>query len=425
MRLEPPASTGSPLRSLRERNARIFFAGLGLSSIGTWAHNTAVVLLVRELGGGGLELGVAAACQFGPMLLLGLQAGALADRSDRLRLTIRLQIALAVVATALGLIVLAGEATIPVVYAATAVFGTLSAFDNPTRRTLATELVPPEYLGNMLALNTSVMTGSRIFGPALAALLAAATSTSWVFLFNGVSYVAVLIALTRLDTSRFHRIDPAPRSTSPVRDALRALWAVPALRITLITFAVVSTFAYNHAVALPLLVTDRLGVEDAAFGWLLSVMSVGNVLGALFIARLERTPNHWVFGAAAALALSLGALSFSTSLLVALPLVFLFGLTATAFVNSSNNVVQERIDPQMRSRALALTSVLFLGSTPIGGVITGVVGDTAGALWANLYGALISACAAVVGWLVWRRTLGRDAGPPSAVRHDGRSERAR
>ena len=102
--------------------------------------------------------------------------------------------------------------------------------------------------------------------------------------------------------------------------------------------------------------------------------------------------------------MSLGVLAFSTSVPMAFVLVIVFGLTATAFVNSSNNVVQERIDPGMRSRALALTSVLFIGSTPIGGPITGIIGDTAGALWANLYGAIIAGAAAVVGWLALRRT---------------------
>ncbi|MEM9606762.1 MAG: MFS transporter [Actinomycetota bacterium] len=416
-------SSNHPLRSLKERNARVFFAGLGLSAIGTWAHNTAVVLLVRELGGGGLELGIAAACQFGPMLLFGLHAGAFADRSDRFRLTIRLQMALAVVAFGLGIIVLTDNATLSIVYGATVVFGGLTALENPTRRTFATELVPPENLGNILALNTSVMTGARIFGPALAALLAEVTSTAWVFLGNGISYAAVLVALLRMDQTRLHRLERARPSGSPVRDVLRELWGIPTLRITLIAFAVISTFAYNHSVSLPLLVSDRLQEDDAVFGWLLSAMSVGNVIGALTVARFDRTPNAWVFGAAGALALSLGALSFSTSLAIAIPLVIAFGFSATAFVNSSNNVVQERIDPTFRSRALALTSVLFIGSTPIGGPITGIIGDTAGAVWANLYGAIISAVAATVGWFVLRRVLATDGVGRGAVGHDGGSQR--
>ena len=186
-----------------------------VSTIGTWAHNTAVVLLIRDLGGGGVELGVAAACQFGPMLLLGLKAGALADRSDRYRRTMHFSMVLAIIALTLGVIVFSDAVNIGIVYAMTLMFGTASAFENPTRRSFVTDLVPSEQVGNVLSLNTTVMTGARMFGPAIAAVIATATSVGWVFLLNGLSYVALLVAMRQIDRSRLHTVTMPPQVTPP------------------------------------------------------------------------------------------------------------------------------------------------------------------------------------------------------------------
>jgi predicted MFS family arabinose efflux permease len=281
--------------------------------------------------------------------------------------------------------------------------GMLSAFDNPARRTLATELVPPRDLTNILSLSTSVITGSRMLGPAIAAVVANLAGTAWVFIGNGVTYLVFLVALTRMDTSRFHRIETAPKSATPIRDGLHEVWRVPSLRITLVVFAVVSTFAFNYLVAFPLLVSDRLMQDDAMFGWLLSVMSLGNVMGSLLVARLVDVSYRWMYGAIVALSLSLGVVAVSTNVALTFVFVIPLGMAATAFVNSSTVIVQQHTNPQMRSRVLALTSVLFLGSTPIGGPITGVVGDLFGAMWASLYGAIIAAAATVLGVLAMRR----------------------
>lgn len=401
----------SPLRSFRERNVRIFFGGLWISTIGTWAHNIAMVLLVQELGGTGVELGIAAACQFGPLLLLGLYAGAVADRVDRYRTTLRLQAAMGVVALVLAAVIFAGAVNLALVYGLTLIFGTLSAFDNPTRRTLSTELVPAENMGNILALGTSVMTSARVVGPALAALLAAAHGTEWVFLLNGISYLSFLFAMARLDRSRFHPIEPGERSKSPVREGLSAVWSVPMLRSALVIFAVISTFAYNHSVGLPLLVVDSLDRDDVAFGWLMSMMSIGNVMGSLLVARMHHISDVWVHRVGLCLGLALGALALSPSLWVALILVVPFGMSGTAFVNVTTVVTQQDVSPQMRSRVLAITAVLFIGSTPIGGPITGFVGDTVSGRWANLYGAIISIVIAAGGMIVTSRRRALATGP--------------
>jgi len=368
---------------------RIFFGGIAISNIGTWAQLTVLILLVRQLGGGGLELGIITACRFAPLLFLGLHAGAVADRVDRHRRTMQLQAALGVMALGLGVVDWLDLETLPVLYGISTAQGFLTAFDNPTRRTMVTEMVPPEQLANVLSLSTTVMTGSRLFGPALGAVLATTIGTHGAFLLNGFSYLFFLFAMNSMDTSRFHLLPKSPKSATPIRDGLREMWADPVLRITIGGFALVATFAFNHTVAFPLTVTDRLQKPDEYYGYLLSVMSIGSIAGSLFVARLLVVSQRFMLISAALLGASLAAFSFATTAWAAFLLVIPLGAGMTAYMNSSNIIVQQRTSPEMRSRVLALISVIFLGSTPIGGPITGVIGDMSGALWANLYGALI------------------------------------
>lgn len=400
----------NPLRSFRERNVRIFFSGLAVSGVGMWAQTTAVVLLVRALGGQGLELGIVTACQFLPLMLLGLYAGAIADRTDRRRLTIIVQALMGIEAVVLGLVDLADLETLPIVYSLTLVSGTLNAFGNPARRTLSTELVPDSQLANVVSLGTSVITGARIVGPAIAALMAARFGTGLVFLAAACSHVAFLLATARMDTGRFHPLRPAPPSRTPIRDGLREVWSERSLRVVLVVFGIVSTVALNFQVGFPLLVADRLMEDEVVFGWLLSAMSVGNVLGALLTARLTVVSMSWSFGTAAAVAVTLGALALAPNTFLAFACAVPLGMSTAAFVTSSTVVIQQGTDPGIRSRVLALTTVLFLGSKPLGGPITGLVGDAAGAVWANLYGALVAAAVVAAAVMYSRTVRSRDLG---------------
>jgi len=400
--------------SLSERNVRIFFTGLGLSNIGTWAQTTAVVLLVTRLGGEGLEIGLAVAAQFLPVLLLGLQAGSIADRRDRHRMTLLTQVGMAIQAFALGLLDLAGLATIPLVCAMTAVYGTLSAFDIPARRAFATELVPPERLANVLSLSTSVMTGARIFGPSIAAFVAAEVGTAWVFLGNGVSFLAMIGGLLRIDRSRLHRVPAPTRSPHPIREGLRAVGSDPAMRVLLVVFSLVATFSFNHLVYLPLVVRDQLGASEQTFGWVLSCMGIGNVLGALLVARLVVVPLAWFYVPTIALGASMSAIAFATRNEMVFLLAIPMGMAMTALISSAGVILQQRFDASMRARLMALTSVILMGSTPIGGPVTGWIADDAGVVPATLYGGVIAIIAGGLGLLCARAAQNRSATPNEA-----------
>jgi MFS family permease len=382
-------------RSLRERNARIFFLGLLVSNVGTWLQLTATSVLVYHLTHQATDVGLTIASQFLPMLLLGAWAGALADRVNRRKMTLITQSLLALQAAILAVLDLTGVINLPLVYALSLAVGVVNAFDNPARRGFVTELVDPEDIPNAMALNTAVMTGSRIFGPALAAVLISSIGTGWCFAINSVSFLAILFALLTIDVSQLRPVVMAPPGGTPVRDALRVVWHNKRLLLVFVLLAVVSTFAFNYNVSLVRLADKRFGNEDL-FGLLLAAVSVGSLLGALFTAGRQVVSlrffiaNTMVLGASG-IALA-WAPSFTAALVVAVPL----GFGGAAFISASNSISQQECPPEMRSRLLALIAVAFLGSTPIGAPITGWIGDNVSAEWSLAYGSVITLVSAGV-----------------------------
>lgn len=379
----------STFRALREPNARWFFAGILVSNIGSWIQLTAMSLLVYRLSGSATPVGVTVALQFVPMLLLGAWAGALADRHDRRRLAIVTEIGMAIQAFALGITDLLGWISIPVVYVAAFVLGVLGALNNPARRGFVTEIVAPEDISNAMALNTATMTGSRVIGPAVAAVLLGPLGTGWLFILNGVSFAAILLALARINLSRLHPVERARPGGRPVRDAVSWVRRDPVMGPIFVVFVVVSTFGFNYNVVLPKLADDHWG-GDQWFGWLLATVSLGMVAGALVTARLEVVSVGWFWGNAGLVGLSCIALAAAPNLVTALVLSLPLGFSGAVFIAAMNAITQNRCPPVMRGRLMALTAVAFLGSTPIGGPISGWVADGVGSRWSLAYGGVVT-----------------------------------
>ena len=388
----------STFRSLRHRNARLFFAGLAVSNVGTWLQFTAMGLLVYRLTGRSTDLGITVALQFLPMLLLGAWAGAIADRHDKRLLAFATQGALAVQALTLGVLDLTGLVNLPIVYGLSLALGIANAFDNPARRGFVTELVEPDEIPNAVSLNTAVMTGSRIFGPALAALLVGPLGTGWLFTLNGLSFTAILVSLAMIDTTQRHPAPRAARGGTPVRDALRFISGTPTMFAAFLAFIVVATFGFNYNVALPKLADEHWG-GDHWYGWLLTVVSVGSLAGALMTARLSRVTLRWFAGNGMLLGVAGVGVAWAPNLVWAMVWSVPLGIGGAGFVTGMNALTQQECPPEMRGRVLALTAVAFLGSTPIGGPITGLVGDAIGSRWSLGYGAIISLVTVLA--LIW------------------------
>ncbi|MEY2967439.1 MAG: hypothetical protein RIQ64_66 [Actinomycetota bacterium] len=379
----------SAFRSLRNRNAKYFFAGVLVSNVGTWMQFTASAFLLYRLTGKATDLGLNVMFQFLPMLLLGAWAGAIADRHNRRKMTLITQTALAAQSLALGVLDLTGNINIGVVYVLSLALGVVNAFDNPARRGLVTELVDVEDIPNAVSLNTAVMTGSRIFGPALAAALVGPLGTGWLFVINGLSFAAILLGILVMDVSLLRVAPPAPRGGKPVREAIGFIRNDHVLRPLFVVLVIVSTFAFNYSVVLPKLADARWGSENS-FGWLLAVVSVGSLVGSLMTAGRETVSLRWFNWSVFVLAVSNIALAWAPNLACAFVFAVPLGAGGAGFIASVNSISQVMSPPSMRGRLLALGAVAFLGSTPVGGPVTGWIADHVSPEWSLGYGGVIA-----------------------------------
>lgn len=389
-------------RSLRERNARVFFLGLLVSNVGSWLQLTAMSLLVYRLTGKATDVGLIIATQFLPTLLLGAWAGAVADRVNRRKMTLITQALLTVQALALGVLDLSGHVSLGALYALSFAVGIINALDNPARRGFVTELVDPVDIPNAMSLNTAVMTGSRIFGPALAAVLTKSIGTGWCFIINGGSFLAILFALFSINVATLRPVVTAKRGGTPVRDALRFIGRNSRLLMVFVVLAIVSTFAFNYNVSLVRLADKRFGDKEL-FGWLLASVSVGSLIGSLRTARLQVVSLRYFLVNTAVLGVSGIALAWAPNFGWAMVLAVPMGVGGAGFISATNSIAQQECPAEMRSRLLALMAVAFLGSTPIGSPITGLIGDRVSAEWSLGYGGVITlASVCVAGFMLVR-----------------------
>ena len=384
-------------RSLHHRNFRLFFAGQLVSQTGTWLSMVTQTLLVLKLTDSGVALGLLMAFQFGPMLLLGAYAGAVADRSDKRKMLITLQALAMAQSLVLGLVVLAGAASVPVIYALAAAQGIITAFDNPVRRSFVVEMVPTADLPNAVSLNSAVMTGSRVFGPAIAGVLVLTVGYGWPFIIDGFSYVAVIGGLLLMRPSELFRSPPMPHRKGQVRQGLRYIRSEPNLLVPLIMMAMIGTFAFNFQVTVPLLVDGPLSGGTGTFTLLFSVLSLGSLIGALGTARRTGVTPQQLINAAAAFGVAMVLLALAPNLGVAFPVAVLLGLASIAFMTTSTAIVQLLAGAEYRGRVLAIQAMVFLGSTPIGGPIVGWVSDAVGPRAGIALGAVACFAAAAYG----------------------------
>jgi MFS family permease len=405
-------ATHDTFRSFDSRNFRLFFSGQIVSQAGTWMQSVAIVWVVLDLTGSGLALGLVTAAEFLPILLLGAWAGVITDRVDRHRMMLATQGAFLALAFALSVLTLTGNATVPALFALSLVFGTINAFDNPSRRALVVELVGEDDVPNAVGLNSALMTGSRVVGPALAGLLIAGPGAGVAFAVNTVTYVAVIAALARMDRSQFRAAPRVAKAKGQLREGFRYVWRTPDLRLPLIMVAVIGMLAFNYQVSLPLIAERTFGGTATTFTLLFATMSLGSVAGALLVARQTDLGLGFLLRAGTGLAVSSFALALAPTLLLAFLASLAVGFTNVLIISGANAVVQLRAAVLMRGRVLALLSVVFLGSTPIGSPIIGFVAEELGPRAAVGLGGVATALA--VAWTAYQvrahETAGETAG---------------
>ncbi len=388
------------------RNFRLFSVGQVVSVTGTWMQAVAAAWLVLQLTGSSVALGVQAALNFGPILIVGAWGGALADRLDKRRILIATQSAFAVLALALWAVVFTGVVELWMVFALSLLTGVVTAIDNPARQSFYAEMVGDKDLTNAVSLNSAVMTGTRIVGPALAALLIATVGLAPSFLFNAVSYLAVIGALWAMRPDELYRIAASEPGKGRIREGLAYVRRTPELLLPLAWMAVIFTFSFNFSVLFPVLAVNTFHGSAGSYGALLSTLGVGSLIGALAMARQQRPGLRRLAGAAVVF----GAVSvlvavapwFWVELLAMVPL----GIVSMVFMITGNSTLQLTSHPNMRGRVMALYGIVFLGGTPIGAPIAGWMADRFDPRIAIAVGGALAVATGLVGlWMLARRRL--------------------
>jgi MFS family permease len=365
-------------RSLSNRNIRRYLIGVSLSHLGLWMETTAVLWLLLELTGSGTALGIHSVVRFGPMLLFGAHGGLLTDRVERLKLLKITQSLHALSAVVMIGVVLMPDPSVLAIYLLGFAHGCINAVDNPLRRGFIRDLSSDKELPNAVALNSTAGTINRTFGPALGGMTIAAFGVLWCFVINAVSYAAVLIALSLIDRNKLRPPHYAPTGRGQVRAAFRYALDDPQIWRTLVVVAAVGTFAWNYGVLMPVYATATMGGDAALYGLMLSTVGAGSFVGALVTARSSGPQDRRMHGALAIIVAAMVATALAPSVLVASIALFVLGGAGTSVIITSQTHLQLRVHDQMSGRVMALFSVAFLGSKPMGGALAGWLIDLSG-----------------------------------------------
>jgi MFS family permease len=364
--------------SLSVRNYRLYFFGQIVSMSGTWIQSVAQMWLVYELTGSGVALGVVTALQFTPVLVAGMWGGIVADRFDKRKILIVTQAAAALLAALLGTLTALGMIELWMIYVLAFALGTVSVIEVPTRQSFVVEMVGEDQLSNAVGLNSTVFTSARVVGPAVAGLLIAGVGIAWCFLINALSFAAVIVSMTKMDPTELHRGAPAERAPGQLREGLRYVWNTPVLRSSLLMMAIIGTIAFNFRILLPVMAEREFGGGAGTFGALSAVMGIGTVLGALFAASRRQPTRKTLIYSAIAYGILIVIAGFAPTLSLEMIALVPMGAAGIAFVVTANSTLQLNAKESMRGRVMALYSVVFLGSTPIGSPIVGSIGETFG-----------------------------------------------
>ncbi|MEW5992696.1 MAG: MFS transporter [Chloroflexota bacterium] len=405
-------------RALRHRNYRLFFVGQLISLIGTWMQTVAQGWLVLILTGDPFWLGVVAAAQFGPVLVLGLFGGLIADGLPKRRTLVAAQTVAMILAFVLFGLTATHAVNVAHIVVLALLLGVVNAVDMPTRQSFVVEMVGRDDLGNAVALNSAVFNGARVVGPAVAGLTIAATDISVAFLVNGLTFLAVLASYRAMNLGT---LGASPRLARPTTvggvvadlgEGLRYVRTTPLVFVPILVLGLVATFGMNFSVVVPALARDVLEVGAEGFGFLMAATGVGSFVAAISIAFARRSRPVLIGLGAAALGTAELVLAASGSYGVSLVAMFVVGLGAIAMAATCNTTIQLTVPDHLRGRIMSVYTTVFAGSTPIGGLMTGILASAFGvplAVAVGGAGSLIVGLAA----FAWYRRMSRSPAPAS------------
>jgi MFS family permease len=365
------------LRSLNNRDYRLYLSGQVLSQIGRWMQSVAQAWLVLELTGSPLQLGLISTLQFTPMLLFAVFSGAVADRLPKRRLLLFTQSVSTAQSLALAWLVWAGLVQYWHVAVLALLLGFINTLDNPTRQSFVSELVGKDDVGNAVALSSAGFNSARIVGPAIAGVLIARLGIAPAILLNGISFLFVIAALILLRVREAPRRARTTTMLEEVREGIGYALSTPRIRLALGILFVVSLFVFNFNVYVPLLARSVLHQEADGFGFLMASVGLGAVSGALTLGAFGRTRPllSVTFGAAFVACTGVLGMSVVHAFWAGALALFVTGFFSVVVTASCNTTLQLTAPDAMRGRVMSLYTLVFGGTVPFGSFVVGFVSE--------------------------------------------------
>ena len=399
------------LRAFRYRSFRIFYAGQGLSILGTWMQTIATSWLVYRLTGSAFMLGLAAAALQFPMLFVAPIAGVWADWLDRRKLLIAVQALASLQALVLAALTWLGVVQVWHVIAFSLFLGTMNAFETPTRQAFLLDLVESKAdLPNAIALQSMLFNSARFVGPTIAGVVLAFAGEALCFFLNGISYLAVVVA--------YCLVRVAPRATTAKRAPLlqelaagfRYAFGEPAMRRLIWLLAALSLFTAPWQSLMPIYAGETFAGDSKTLGILIGAVGFGALAstGFLAIRPSVRGLGRIIASAGLVAALALTGFALSRYLWLSVVLLAVFGFGLIAAVASTNTILQTIADEDKRGRIISIYVMTFLGLAPISNFAAGALAEAISAHW-TLFACGVALTLAT-GWFAvnyenWRRTL--------------------
>jgi MFS family permease len=383
------------LRSFRHRNFKILFSANFLSNIGTWAQGVAQAWLILELTDSGTYLGIVTSLQFAPILFFSISGGKIADKFNKRKVLMLTNLTAGISALSVATLVLTENIKIWHVMFFAFMLGMGNAIDAPVRQSFNVEVVGKQDLPNAVGLNSTNFNVGRLIGPGLSGLLIAAYGTGVSFLFNGISYLFVILALISIRENELF-IEPKKSSSTKIREAMEYVAARPDILAVMITVFFATSFGLNFNIFNTMMATQVFDKGAAEYGALGSILAVGSLTGAIISARLEkkRGPRFVMIGSMIFSAILIIS-AFAPTYLVYSILLPMIGCVALLTFIAANTMVQLRTDSQIRGRVMGIYLTVFLGGTPIVSPFIGIMTQEVGTRPTVAICGLISLLAAI------------------------------
>lgn len=385
--------------SLKVRNYRFYFIGQAVSVSGTFMQGVAQAWLILKLTNSGTALGIVTALQYLPILLFGPWGGLIADRYNKRKVIYLTQTLFAVQAILLGILTLTGTVQVWMVGALAFFYGLVNLIDNPVRQTFVPEMVGKERVRNAVTLYSSLVNLARVIGPLVAALLIAQVGIGMCFIYNGLSYAAIILLLALMRTAELHHTPRAARAPGQISEGIRYILKTPILRNTLMMMVIIGTLTYEFQVSLPLFAQFTFRGNADTYAMMMTALGVGSIVGGILLAGQKKASVRTLRVAAFFFGLATVAASVMPTLRLALASIFAVGFFSILFQSIGNSILQLESEPHMRGRVMSYWTMAFLGSTTIGGPIIGWIGQVFSPRWSLAVGGSAAVIAAIVGAL--------------------------